>query len=186
MTRTKYSWSGHVKGLNRRSTTFKVGRVPGTQMFHAKDFEALAQERETACREIMALNAAHGGNVHQRLTRYRKYSEVLIALVLAQTELIDGLLTEQEHLLRGHATQSGRRWTDEQDEALVNLACDPDPAMIKIALALNRTPGAVASRLTYLVGVSKVSRHVVGRITGYLDGEPVSGNFDGVLLRPAS
>lgn len=181
MTGVKYSWSGNAKGLTRKSGTYKVGRVPGTQLFRAKDFEEMTRDREIALAEIMALNAGHGGNVHQRLDRYRKYSEVLMALVIAQTELVDGLLTEQQHLLEGHASQSGRRWTDEQDEALVELACEPDAAMIKIALTLNRTPGAVASRLTYLVGVSKVSRHVVGRITGYLDGEPVSGTFDGEL-----
>lgn len=179
MTQRAYTWPSGAKGLIRNGGKFKIGRVPGMHMYRASDIESVMSEVEDAYGKIMALNAGHGGNVAQRLRGYRKWTEVLIGHVLALSQLNADLIAEQEHLRTGKGDQSGRRWTDEQDEALVEMACDPDASMIKIALTMCRTPGAVASRLSYLVGVSKVSRHVVGRITGYLDGELVSGVFDG-------
>ena len=179
MSGTKYTWNTNAAGLIRKGGKFFIGRVPGMHMYRASDLDSVMAEVDDAYGQIMSLNAGHGGNVAQRLRGYRKWSEVLIGHVLALSQLVDDLIAEQEHLTTGKGDQSGRRWTDEQDAALVEMACEPDASMIKIALTMCRTPGAVASRLSYLVGVSKVSRHVVGRITGFLDGEPVSGVFDG-------
>jgi hypothetical protein len=186
MTKVKYEWASHPGRKILRQTSAPVGRVPGVNLWDIEDLECLTRDREVAIREVLSLNATHGGNIHQRLTRYRKYTEIMISLLVTQTELIESLLMNQEHLLRGKASQSGRRWTQEQDEALIERACQPESSMMTLALTFNRTPGAIASRLTYLVGVSKVSRHVVGRITGYLDGVQVDGAFDGEIRPLAS
>jgi hypothetical protein len=183
---SKYTWNANAHGLIRKGGKFFIGRVPGMHMYRAEDIDAVLDEVDEAYGQIMALNAGHGGNVAQRLRAYRKWTEVLIGHVLALSKLNEDLCAERQQLMTGKGDQAGRRWTDEQDAALVELACEPDASMIKMALTMCRTPGAVASRLTYLVGVSKVSRHVVGRITGYLDGEPVSGVFDGEVRNLAA
>ena len=120
-------------------------------------------------------------NVHQRLSADRVHSAALMDGYQALNELRIALESELDQMQGLRPDQAGRRWTNSQDDALVEMACRDDSSMMTLALDFNRTPAAISSRLTYLVGVSKVSRRVVGRITGYLDGEAVNGVFDGEL-----
>lgn len=113
--------------------------------------------------------------VHKLLQRYRELSRNVLELYWAVVDLHNHLLAENAFLAGGDPAGHRKRWTDDDDEALIELSCQDDTNMITLARSLNRTPAAISSRLTYLVGIRRLSRQVVGHLTGYLDGEPVDG-----------
>lgn len=158
--------------------------VAGTNLIHA-DTARVQSHRHDVSVAITALTRLNTGqdtrNVARRLRAYRECTEQLMDAYGTLQDVLTGLLRELQQYEGGPAVQSRRRWTAEQDDALVDFACRDDATMVGLAVNFQRTPAAIASRLTYLVGVARLSRHVVGRITGYLDGEPVSGVFDGEL-----
>jgi hypothetical protein len=121
--------------------------------------------------------------VHKLISRYRTLSSSLLDLYFHIVELNTGLMRELEVTRGGSPASSRKRWTPDEDDALVDQATREDATMIRLALLFNRTPGAIQSRLTYLVGINRMSSHVVGHLTGYLDGEPVAGFVVGEVTR---
>lgn len=126
--------------------------------------------------ELMRLNSKPPrGSVHQQLQKYRKLTEELLEHYFKLSDVNTHLIAENLFLQGGKPMGHRQRWTDIEDEALIEKACEDDANMLNLAVNFNRTPAAISSRLTYLVGVKRISRHVMGHLTGYLDGEPVEG-----------
>lgn len=141
--------------------------------------------RYIAERAIRGLADLNNGRVTkplpQRLRLYREHSEDLIRCYALMNELWMASTRETGQLLGEQATAARKRWTEIEDEALVEHACQDDSTLITLAMRFNRTPTAITSRLTYLVGVSRAPKELIGRLTGYLDGELVAGHFEGQL-----
>lgn len=154
-------------------------RLPGTNLFKMRDdFGARVQR---AIRALIDLNRRPKGSVHSRLQQYREHSETLLRGYAMLSDILDAANRENAQMLGVAGTSHRKRWTEDEDNALIEFATRDGSSMIQLALTLNRSPAAVSSRLTYLVGIHKVSQHVVGRLTGYLNGEPVRGFVDGVV-----
>lgn len=50
-------------------------------------------------------------------------------------------------------------------------------------LMFGRSAGAIATRVSYLVGIKKVSEEVAGKFVGYLDGKHVEGVINGTVRK---
>jgi len=161
--------------------------IPGTNLWRDKPDEAQVERSdiERAVKGLMNLNGGgtRGEGIHRKLQKYRQYTQLLIAAYASLSDVNEALLRAEALRLGENGARSGKRWTEDEDEALVYAACNDNATMLTLALDFNRSPGAVQSRLTYLVGVHRISRQVVGRLTGYLDGEPVKGVFEGKIER---
>jgi hypothetical protein len=149
-----------------------------------KDVDAAGAVVEKAILELgRVISQPQKASIHKRLQAYAKTVPILVRMIGNQQELIHALLRENETLKGGTPTAHRRRWSDEEDQALIDEATKEDTSMITLALGFNRTPAAVSSRLTYLVGIHRISEHVVAHITGYLNGNEVEGDFIGDLVR---
>ena len=123
-------------------------------------------------------------NAHRQLQLFRKYSYDIIQYHFMYQDLVDAVNTEHDRIL-GKADRSRKRWTQEEDSLLVELACKDDSTSMTIAIQLGRTPGAVQTRLSYLVGINRISSHIAGRFVGWLNDEYVDGEIDGTLTQDA-
>lgn len=165
-------------------------RIGGTNIFDRGKVEELMKgfgdgtpKGLPAVYKLLDLNSGRGPKaVHLRLKEYREASEVLIQGYVLMSEALTAANREIAQLKGAEATQSRKRWTPEEDEVLIEQAADGN-SLIQLALDFNRSPQAISSRITYLVGIQKMSREVAGHIIGFLDGEPVDGHFEGQVTK---
>ena len=78
---------------------------------------------------------------------------------------------------------ANKRWTQADDEQLIEYVASGDFSMGAIASMFGRTPSAISARVTKLVGVGKISQEIAGRFIGTLNGEHVVGIIDGELTK---
>lgn len=153
----------------------------GTNLFYSHRFDGTPIER--VVHDLIELNQGRGPRpVHKRLERYRTLTEQLIDYYGTQCDITRGALRQVELLTGDAGVSHRRRWTAEQDEALIETAC-LDQTLIQLALHFNRTPTSIAARLSYLVGARRISYDVVAKVTGEIDGEPVDGVFAGTITK---
>ena len=86
-------------------------------------------------------------------------------------------------LIESQQVNQNKRWTDEEDEMLIEMACDDEVSMIDLALFFGRSPGAIQTRITNLVGVGRISQEISGRFVGSINGEHVAGVIEGELRK---
>jgi len=133
--------------------------------------------------EAAALYEAPIRGVHRQIEMLRSMVYRLSQQVIMQDKMIDKLLIEADRMMDGISDRSRKRWTPEEDEALIEMASHDDSTVIKLAKAFGRTPGAITTRISYLVGIERMSTKVAGRFIGWLDGEQVEGEIDGTVSK---
>ena len=116
-----------------------------------------------------------------------KYIQALRSLVF---DLVQRMLTieilhkaemeELEQLNNGVEKNKGKRWTAEQDELLIEHASQENN-IYGLAQIFGRSPSAIQSRLTYLVGIKRVSKQVAGKFVGIFNGVETSGHINGTV-----
>lgn len=83
---------------------------------------------------------------------------------------------------KGQGKRSRKRWTKEEDEKLIEMAADGE-SMTMIAFVLDRTPTAVQTRISYLVGIERMSQEIGGHFIGWMDGEHVEAEVSGTVYK---
>ena len=124
--------------------------------------------------------------IHQRPTLskelqiYRKYVPTIIKLIYLKESIIDGYMKTFERYIVESEARKNKRWTDGEDEFLVDMVCNDTP-ILEISLALGRTPASIKTRLTRLVGVKRISKNVAGKFIGKIDGILTECNIEGTI-----
>lgn len=103
--------------------------------------------------------------------------------ITMQNDLIDKLLLENDRATDGIGERGRKRWTQQDDELLIEMAAQEDTTIIDLSKQFGRTPGAIQSRISRLVGIKKLSAEIAGRFIGTLNGEFVEGNIDGIVRK---
>lgn len=78
--------------------------------------------------------------------------------------------------------KNNKRWTEKEDNDLIELICS-GVGVKEISAHLQRTPNAIQTRLSYLVGVKRLSQSIEGKFIGIADGEKVEQELVGTLYR---
>lgn len=157
-------------------------RVGGTHIFDLDAGEKLHENVQWAIENLSKLNHGQSSeNLHQRMKLYREASNELINAYAAVQQLLTSYRESYEELTGQASGRNRKRWTAEEDEVLIEIASQGERTLFQLALDMARTPGAVQSRLSYLVGIRRISQQVAGRFVGYVDGEPVDAEIEGVL-----
>ena len=92
-------------------------------------------------------------------------------------------MKELDRMGAGIGEQGRKRWTQEEDEMLIEAATDGTKTIIDLSTAFGRTPSAIQSRITKLVGIKRLTADVAGRFIGTINGEFVEGDIDGTLRK---
>lgn len=146
-------------------------------------FESEEAARRNSIIKLRQMNMKQPKNLFQTLREYRECTKMLIES-LELVEVVNADQVREIDILKGGIGERDRkRWTPEEDDALVSVAADGKLSLLSMAVAFRRSPGAVSSRLTYLVGIRRLSQEVAGRVTGFIDGEAVDGFFTGRLTK---
>jgi hypothetical protein len=96
------------------------------------------------------------------------------------------LIRVQDAVLRefrfGVFENDGKKWAAREDDTIVALKCQGANAM-DMSRSMGRSPAAVATRLSYLVGIRRLFVNIDGVVVGTLDGQETEGYFVGTAER---
>lgn len=124
---------------------------------------------------------AHPKNTAWQLKVLRKNARVLCDVCVVLSETLDDAVRES-HRLRGELSARHRkRWTKAEDEALVEMASQEGATAAGLAAIFGRSPQAIATRLSELVGIERTKQTVLGRFVGTIGGAHVEGQAEGTV-----
>lgn len=137
---------------------------------------------KNAINEARSLVSNPKGNPYQQLIRFRKVTPILLKLLESDLQDYELMHRQLERFNESSYDNSGKRWNKEDDEMLIEMICNNEP-MYNISTIFGRSPGAINTRVSYLVGVNRLSQEIAGRFMGTLDGEVVEGEIKGTLKK---
>lgn len=142
----------------------------------------LATEPHALIVEIIdALTTSRSAHAQITLMRdllYRAGTQILLL-----DGIIDNALLENHRVTENIGERGRKRWTSQDDELLIEMASHDDTTIVDLSQQFGRTPGAIQSRISKLVGIKKMSAEIAGRFIGTLNGEFVEGDIDGTVSK---
>ena len=79
--------------------------------------------------------------------------------------------------------RGNKRWTNEEDETLINLVCEGKTNIHKISTILGRSPGAIQTHISYLVGRKRITQEVAGKFIGFINGITAEAEICGTVYK---
>lgn len=119
-------------------------------------------------------------NVYVAMQKQRKCADEAVQCLMYYREFNHYLCELVERLASDSEKNRYKRWNDIQDEALIEMVCQGDN-IYTISTTLGRSPSAIKTRLSKLVGISRISEEIAGTFIGTLNGTNVEGNIKGTL-----
>lgn len=133
--------------------------------------------------KIIQLEKCPKGPAIIQLREWRKVGAQMIKFINMQHDLISATETMTQRLNDKAGQRNHKRWTPEEDELLISAACRDDMSIIDMSATFGRSPSAIKTRLSYLVGIKRVSSEVAGKFIGTLNGASIEGNIRGQLIK---
>lgn len=121
------------------------------------------------------------GSAFHQLQAWRKLGKKLLKFMKGQNDIIQLQKKATKRIYDSASEKNYKRWTPEEEETLIELATRSNVSLVELATTFGRTPSAIQTKLTNLVGLKRVDRKVVGRFIGNLNGEHVEGFVDGII-----
>ncbi len=118
----------------------------------------------------------------QEISAYRKY----VPILLEYCEGIDkfnGVLNKTfERLENDSEDKHYKRWTEEEDEILIEAVCS-NRSMLEVSTMMGRTVPSIKTRVSKLVGLKRLSQEIAGEFIGTLNGAEVCGHISGTVKK---
>ena len=159
------------------------GAIPGVRGFELVPRDGYAPSRtayrraEEALDRVMRVIENPRGNVRWQVTTFRKYVPELVKYAEeALRRALEYYQIAKETAGADHEN-AGKRWTQAQDVLLIE-AVSQGANQIQVSQMLGRSPSACVARVSYLVGINRISKKVAGEFTGWVGSE----FYDGVAI----
>ena len=146
---------------------------------HEKEM-AMAKE---AAIKIYAVLKERPKSIIVELNTYRKYCPLLINLLCDLSDINKAACKENKRIHNKTQERANKKWTKEEDEMLINYLCDHNSSLTEIAAIFGRSPTAISSHVSNLVGRKRISQEVAGRFIGYIDGEEKESDIVGTIYK---
>ena len=151
--------------------------------YGVKNDKELKKEIKTALIKLYECCQSAGGNMAKKYKTYDRYVPVLLKMYFEKQELLDKLSKQIERYEKTAAARKYARWTDEEDNALVEMVVQDDVGIHELSAAFGRSPASISTRLSKLVGIGRISQDIAGKFVGIFNGEEVSGQICGTLTK---
>lgn len=137
-----------------------------------------------ACTELWSVCDRSRGMVNDYKV-FKKYVPILLKSYCLISEINDDYSKMFDENCGGEKRKKNKRWTPEEDEMLIEYLCleNEPPSQVELALAFGRTPAAIKTRVSHLVGIGRISQKVAGRFIGTINGEEIEGRIEGTVMK---
>lgn len=136
-----------------------------------------------AAQQMAKLTRERPKSLIEEVRLYRKYVPLLLEHILLLSDVNKAATKECTRVYEKTDVKSNKRWSKEEDELLIEAVCDDNTTMAQLSAIFGRTPGAINSHLTKLVGLKRLSQKVVGKFIGEVDGQTVNTSINGTLYK---
>lgn len=118
-----------------------------------------------------------------QLQKWRKLGKQMYEMIKIRDDLVNASYDQLKRISDSTATNANKRWTKEDDEMLIDLVCGEKYSLIEIASIFGRSTTAISTRISYLVGINRISKEIAGKFEGLLNGEKVQGDIKGTITK---
>lgn len=170
-------------GGEKKKRNFEA--VEGTTLVNYSEITAAFRKlkESDAVMKLTVLCMQPKGSAFHQLQQFRKLVPELINAYTALWETQDALLEEFDRMCAKTQANKNKRWTKEQEECLVELVCRGNLSPVEISATMGRSVTAISTKVSDLVGVSRISQNVAGQFFGKINGEQTSGIIEGVVQK---
>lgn len=114
---------------------------------------------------------------------WRKVGKNMMTYMETVTKGINNVCKENKRLSTMKYDRGHKKWTEEEDEILIELLCDDSLTLLDVSKTLGRSISAINTRCSVLTGVERVKQKIQGKFQGKLNGMVVDGTIDGLLFK---
>lgn len=163
---------------------------PGEEGIHLLNFTSIADEMgyqnlmeglHKTQRGINELLSNPKDNPYVQLQKWRKLGQSMKVMINTFQEVTDGYKNQIDRVSNLTMENSNKRWSKEADEKLIDCICSGKYSLVELSTIFGRTPTAISSRVSYLVGIQRLSQEIAGNFIGKLNGENIQGKIEGVI-----
>lgn len=126
---------------------------------------------------------ASSSNMLEELKIYRKYVPELIKDYRRMIKINRNLLRMAKRLRTDSEAKKYKRWTNVEDNELIELVCNQDLTILDVSLTMGRTVPAIKTRVSKLVGLKRLSQEVAGKFIGNINGNHTECVLEGTLYK---
>ena len=121
--------------------------------------------------------------VSTQLKIFKKYVPALISVYYAQQEIVMAAVKNEERVTNNRLDRNRKKWDKDEEELLIELAANDEWSLTQIAIAMGRSPSAIQTKISQLVGVNRLSQEIAGKFIGSINGEQIDGDICGTLIK---
>ena len=147
----------------------------------APDFSR--DELVNAARQLAKVSTERPKSIIVELNVYRKYVPIMIKAYCIQSEGMKKAVKQIDRCTDIDYDRGNKRWTNEEDETLINLVCEGKENIHRISTILGRSPGAIQTHISYLVGRKRLTQEIAGRFIGTIDVKSAEAEICGTLIK---
>lgn len=141
------------------------------------------QELLEAFTNVAKVTKKRPKSVIVEVNTYRKYVPLLLD---AYIRMCEGL--RKSNMVYQRSTdikyaRGNKKWTADEDNELIEQVCREDMNIHQLSAVFGRSPGAIKTHISELVGRKKLSQEVAGRFIGLIDGENVDAEINGTIYK---
>ncbi len=123
-----------------------------------------------------------GESPFKREQQWRTLSETLVHYASEAGQLIQALSAILDSHEKGDTPLANKKWSSSDEEFIVEQRAEGN-SLKNIAAVVGRSPFAVATKLSSLVGVPRNELLIEGYLKGDMEGEAIEGRFEGKLIK---
>lgn len=138
--------------------------------------------KNNICVKLYNLCESPKGSAFHQLQQFRKMVPDLIKAYCEASELNQNFSKQFDRILEKTEKNKNKRWTEEEENWLIDLVVNDTP-IIDISTAMGRSPSAIKSKVSNLVGLKRISQNIAGKFFGTINGEEVTGLIKGTVCK---
>ena len=128
-------------------------------------------ELGNAARQLTHICTKRPKSIVVEVNIFRKYVPILIAGYIKQSEGFRKACMQINRCTEIEYDRSNKHWTKEEDETLIELVCEGKDNIHQLSTIFGRSPGAIKTHISDLVGRRRLTQEVAGRFIGTINGE---------------
>ena len=136
-----------------------------------------------AVQQLAKVSTERPKSIIVELNIYRKFLPILLKAYFVMSEGTDKACKQVERCTNIDYDRANKRWSKEEDEELINIVCDGKENIHQISTIFGRSPGAIKTHISELVGRKRLSQEVAGRFIGIIDGIEANAEIKGTIFK---
>lgn len=172
--RNKYS-EDYIDGVNDAGVLVRLN--------DEDEFFGIKHEKGLRAYRILDNTICSTPDVVKEIKIFRKYVPELMSDYVRLIKDYNMLIEAAKRQRTDSESKKYKRWTEAEDNELIELVCEPKLSILDISVTMGRTVPSIKTRVSKLVGLKRISQEIAGRFVGSINGIDSDCVLDGTLFK---